>query len=154
MQNKVCCFTGHRSIKKSEVELLNYLLNEVITELINEGVNSFICGGALGFDTLAELEVLKQKEKFENIKLILALPCKNQDEWWDEKDKEVYRNIINLADEVVYISEKYKKGCMFERNRYMVDNSQYCVSYLRRNESGTSYTVKYARNKNINVIEL
>ena len=87
MKKQSCCFTGHRIIRKNEFDLIKLKLKEVIIKLINENITVFICGGALGFDTMAALEVLEQKKIYKNISLIMALPCKEQYKNWKEKNK-------------------------------------------------------------------
>jgi len=154
MKEKNCCFTGHRIIKKSEIDLIKLKLKQEIIKLINNDVNVFICGGALGFDTIAALEVLEQKKIYEDVQLIMALPCKEQDKNWKEKEKIIYKNILKSADEIVYISDEFSKDCMLKRNRYMVDNSSFCICYLRKKRSGTAYTVNYAKIKNLTLIEI
>ena len=148
IKEKSCCFTGHRKIRKNELSLVQLRLKEIITQLIQTNVTIFICGGALGFDTLAALEVLEQKKDNKNIQLIMALPCKEQCKNWKEKDQAIYKNILQKADKIICVSEEYSKYCMLERNRYMVDNSSYCICYLRYSKSGTAYTVNYAKNNN------
>ena len=148
IKEKICCFTGHRKIKKNEFDLVQSKLKENIVQLIESNVTIFICGGALGFDTLAALEVLEQKKSNKNIQLVMALPCKEQCKNWKEKDKIIYKNIMQKADKITYVSEEYSNGCMLKRNRYMIDNSNYCICYLRYTKSGIAYTVNYAKNNN------
>ena len=113
--------------------------------LIDKGVLFYGAGGALGFDTIAAESVLELKEKYPQIKLILVLPCKDQTSGWYDSDVKKYNEILSRADKVVYTSERYYDGCMLKRNRYLVDNSGYCICYLKRNTGGTAYTVNYAR---------
>lgn len=154
MKEKTCCFTGHRIIKEKEIDELKIRLEQEIINLIEKDVVFFVCGGALGFDTIAALTILKLKKVYKNIQLIMALPCKNQDKYWNEKDKIIYRNILSLADRIVYISDIYTRDCMLNRNRYMVNISYYCICYLRKNKSGTAYTISYAKNYNLKIIFL
>ena len=86
--------------------------------------------------------------------MILVLPCKNQTRGWEEKDVSVYESIIEQADKVVYTQENYDRGCMFERNRHLVDNSSVCVAYLTEEKGGTAYTVNYANQKGVKVINI
>ncbi len=58
------------------------------------------------------------------------------------------------ADKVVYTSQEYTRGCMFKRNRYLVDNSGVCVCYLARDAGGTAYTVNYAKRQGLEIINL
>lgn len=154
IKEKSCCFTGHRKVRKSEFDLVQLKLKEIITKLIEANVTMFICGGDLGFDTMAALEVLEQRKIYKNISLIMALPCKEQCKNWKEKEQIIYKNIIQRANKIIYVSEEYSKGCMLKRNRYMIDNSSYCICYLRYAKSGTSYTVNYAKNKDLILINI
>ena len=43
---------------------------------------------------------------------------------------------------------------MFERNRYLVDHSDICICYCASEEGGTAYTVHYAEQKGIPVVNL
>lgn len=52
------------------------------------------------------------------------------------------------------ISDSYYDGCMFERDRMLVDSCDVLVCYIRRNFGGTFYTVNYAKQKNVSIIEL
>lgn len=150
-----CCFTGHRTVPVAERDLINLKLNDTLVTLIEEkGVRLFIAGGALGFDTMAALAVLKLKIIYPDIKLRLAIPCENQTKDWSENAISLYNDIMKKADEVVYTGKVYTSGCMHVRNRYMVDNSEYCVAYMTRASGGTAYTVRYAQEKAKKVINV
>lgn len=140
-----CCFTGHRSASAASGEVKERLLCEIETLINEKGVVNFYAGGALGFDTLAALCVLQLKGKYPFIKLVLALPCKNQHGKWSAKDKAQYESILEKADRVHYVCESYNENCMFYRNDYMVVNSLYCICFLRRLSGGTYYTVSKAK---------
>ena len=151
---KVCCFTGHRQLPKNEVESITKQIKNAMYELYQNGVDTFIAGGALGFDTLAALIVLKMKTKYPEVKLVLALPCKSQTKFWKENDIEIYESIKKQADQVIYLSEEYTKECMLERNRYMVDNSNFVIAYCQKQTGGSAYTVEYAKKHGKTVILL
>lgn len=87
-----------------------------------------------------------------HIRLILALPCKNQDAGWDTQQKQLYRNLLDEADEVIYVSEEYDPFCMKRRNEYMVQHSAYYICALLREKSGTGQTVRFARKKGLKII--
>ena len=87
----------------------------------------FAAGGALGFDTLAALAVLQMKVLFAELELTLVLPCKTQDRYWRQAEKELYREILSQADHVTYVSEQYTRGCIQKRNRLLVEGSSVCV---------------------------
>ncbi|GHU35754.1 hypothetical protein FACS1894105_04970 [Clostridia bacterium] len=108
----------------------------------------------MGFDTLAAQAVLRQREKTPHIKLIIVQPCRDQSAKWRERDIVTYRGILEQADEVVCLAESYYDGCMQARNRYIIDNSGVCVAYCRHERSGTGYTVRYAKQSGVEVINL
>lgn len=154
-KEKTVCFTGHRIIpQKIRPALLSELYSTVM-RLILEGYESFICGGAVGFDTMAAECVLSVKERYPHIKLILALPCRDQTVKWDNMgDLTKYKEILGKADCVEYIQPFYSQGCMHKRNRWMVDNSAVCVAYLTSKRGGTLYTCNYANKCNVSLINL
>lgn len=129
-------------------------LSEIIQHLISKGVVYYGCGGALGFDTLAAQAVIEVKSYNPAVKLILVLPCKDQDKFWSEEDKRVYADIKKQADKIVYISETYTKTCMHERNRHLVNESGHCVALLERESGGTFYTYNYAKKMGLKTYNL
>lgn len=153
-KEQTCCFTGHRKIPLLERHRLEKKLGQTIQQLVDEGVRYFGVGGALGFDTMAAQAVLRMRENNPQVKLILVLPCKTQTRGWKDSDIKVYETIKETADKYKYISEEYTKSCMFERNRHLVNNSSICVAYLTERNGGTAYTVNYALQKGLRVINL
>lgn len=149
-----CCFTGHRQIDEKDIPMLEKKLMKEVERLIRKGIMFFFTGGALGFDTLAALTVIKLKQKYPRIQLVLALPCKGQADRWKTEDRILYERIKYLADNVIYTSPYYFDGCMQVRNRYLVNHSDICISYQKRQTGGTSYTVNYCKEKGIPVINL
>lgn len=103
---------------------------------------------------LAEKAVIRARNRYKEIKLILVLPCKNQEKYWTENNKTAFAEIKNQADKIVYTSEIYAKDCMHKRNRHLVNFSGYCIAYLNKNSGGTAYTVNYARQKEVEIFNL
>lgn len=129
-------------------------LEKVIEESIQTGYLYFGTGGALGFDTLAANTVIKLRAEYPDIKLILVLPCKTQTRGWKQSDIEEYERIIKAADKVVYTSENYFSGCMHKRNRHLVNNSSLCICYLTEDIGGTFYTVNYAKQNGLSIVNI
>lgn len=153
-REKTCCFTGHRAIPEAQFHRIEKKLEKTLVKLIEQGVIYYGAGGALGFDTMAAKTVLKLRVRFPQIKLILVLPCKSQADRWSEADKITYQEIMAQADKVVYTSEHYFGGCMHKRNRHLVDASSVCVCYLTEEKGGTAYTVGYAKENGLRVINI
>lgn len=153
MKAKTCCFTGHRRLLGNQKEIAERL-EESILSLIQSGYLYFGAGGALGFDSLCAKTVLRLRQSYPKIKLILVLPCVSQADRWPATDRAVYREIIEQADKVVYTSQEYTRDCMFKRNRHLVDYSSVCICYQVKQTGGTAYTVEYARKHGLRIINL
>lgn len=153
MKEKTCCFTGHRKIDLP-LEIVQQRLENIITQLINDGLIYYGAGGALGFDTLAALTVIKLRIAYPQIKLILVLPCKDQTKGWESNDTQLYNYILEQADKVVYTAEAYYPGCMHKRNRHLVDNSAYCICFKNKASGGTAYTVDYAQKSGLKIYNI
>lgn len=154
MREKTCCFTGHRELPFLARRRIAAKLEKAVVAQIDRGIRFFGAGGALGFDTLAAQTVLKLKKEYPDIKLILVLPCLTQARGWPAEDVEEYERIKAQADKVVYTSREYAKGCMFKRNRHLVDNSSVCICYLTKKDGGTAYTVNYARERGLEIVNV
>lgn len=144
MKEFTCCFTGHRILPKGKLSDISACLEQIIIKHINKGYQYFGTGGVLGFDTLAAETLLKLKNKYPYIKLILVLPCLSQTKGWKKFDVDRYNYTKTQADKVVYTSQEYTSDCMFKRNRHLVNHSSLCICYLSKETGGTAYTVDYA----------
>ena len=145
--SSTCCFTGHRVLKRDFNESK---LEDIIDKLIKNGYKTFLVGMAIGFD-LKALEVLLRKKNF-NIDIIACVPCKDQDKFFNPKQKKEYKEGLEKVDKVVLLSEEYYDGCMQKRNCYMVDNSSIIVAYMYANIGGTKHAVNYAKKKGKNIV--
>ena len=119
-------------------DALQKRLLKVIPALYAEGYTLFLCGGALGFDTLAAQAVLQCRES----------------RLWNKKDQAIYQELLQHADEAIWLSDAYYQGCMMMRNKYLVEHSSLCVCYYINKKGGTSFTVAYALYQDLNIINL
>ena len=154
LKDKTCFFSGHRDIPQALYPQVQQKLEEAMERLIAQGVIYFGVGGALGFDTLAALTVLKLRGQHPALRLILILPCKDHGVSWPGKERQLFEKIAKQADRVVYTSERYYNGCMYKRNRHMAEQSGWCICYQERATGGTAYTVSYARSIGVKIINL
>lgn len=154
-RSKTACFSGHRDLPPDCTEL-SANLEKSITKLIEQGVIFFGNGGAVGFDTLAAETVLKLKNQFPRIRLIMVLPCppEQQSLKWNEEQKKRYYKILDRSDKIRILSPQYSDGCMLARDRYLIDNSGHLICYLRRQRGGTFYTVGYAEYRGLDILRL
>ncbi|WP_158590971.1 SLOG family protein [Acutalibacter sp. 1XD8-33] len=158
IREKTCCFTGHRHLAERDSLWIRRRIREEAAKLWREqGVDTFLAGGALGFDTMAAQEVLHLKEDLEpRLKLILVLPFPGQESRWTQKQQLLYRALLSQADESFYTGDFFSRESLLLRDRYLVEHSAHCLCYLdqRRRNGGTSYTVRYALANGLNIVNL
>lgn len=111
-----------------------------------------VTGGAQGVDQIAFWSAHTLKNSFD-VHTVLAIPFKGQERKWKETGtfgQKEYRNIVSLADEVVYVLTKYVGTTSYVlRDQYMVNHSDVLLSVLdpsrlEGTHSGTLLTTKYA----------
>lgn len=148
-KGNTACFTGHRNLPADRIDEIVKKLDHVIAILHHAGYRYFVCGGALGFDMLSEQRVIHASEQGLDVKLVLALPCRNQTENWVGPHGidyiREYQRIKGRATAVYYIENFYTPDCMKRRNQSMVDHSSFCVAYYDGNfRSGAGQTYRMA----------
>ena len=159
VMNKVksVCFTGHRNINITK-ELSSKLYNQ-LEILVNNGADTFLAGGAMGWDLLCEKTVLTLKEKYPNIKLHIIMPCSEHEQtknWKNDNDRDEYKKILLSADYIEICSNSLTNDCMKKRNARLIELANFCICYYdtRRNRSGTGQTIRMAQKKGITIINL
>lgn len=155
------CATGHRPNK-----LYGYNYNEprwqilkawFKEELIKRKCTNAITGMALGVDQIFALAVLELKIEGYDIRLVCAVPCRNQQNKWPYQSQRIYNDIIAKADEVVLVTNMpYHPFLMQKRNEWMVDHSNTILAVWDGTDGGTKNCIEYAKKKNkliINYLE-
>ena len=102
---------------------------------------------ASGFDIIASEVVLKFKEQQPDIKLLAVVPFEEQEKTYSNEWKSRYDAVLASCDEVIVLSREYHAGCYQNRNKYMVDNSDYVVTWYDGKQGGTRNTLNYAQKK-------
>lgn len=157
MVKSTCCFTGHRPenlyINADESEIYNRILSSVQNAIL-DGYTMFLCGGCRGADFLFADAVIYSRTKNPSIKLCFVLPCRDQASEWSRDDRDNYSRLLDCADEIICLNDKYKNGCMQQRNRFMVDRSSLLISAYNGTEGGTEYTYKYAQKKHLRIVNV
>ena len=143
----VCAVTWHRVLSS---DFSKEELRAALRALAAAGVRTFSCGMALGFDLLCAEEVLLLREELP-VRLVACIPCADQAARYPKSARERYERILDRCDERAVLHECYCDGCMFERNRYMVDRADLLLAYYTGRRGGTKYTVGYAEKRGIPV---
>jgi len=153
-KNNTCCITGHRILLPKKIVKIEKCLNKEIDNLIHKGVSVFISSGAIGFSHIASSIIITKRQQGANIRLIFALPCRNQGDNWSDNHRLIFRSLLNEANEIRYISEVYTPECMTKRSHYMLDNSAYCICYMRCKARKTSRLLGYAQQQSVQIINV
>ena len=154
MKYKTCCFSGHTNLPTKKIRQIILRLNKEVDILIQNGVNNFVSGGVPGFDHIASSLVITKKEQGKDVRLIFALPYHNYEKNWADKQKQLFYGLLSEADEIRYVSDNYEDGCIKKRNRYLVENSAYCICALTKKLSETALTVEYAKKQGLQIINV
>lgn len=164
MENRelACCFTGYRPSKfpfrldrssKDYIDFENALYKEIFSAY-SCGVKTFTSGMAMGFDIIAAETVLSLRRAKPDVRLVCAIPFRNQAKDFPSDWQQRYVDILNAADEIIYVCEEYNRGCYFKRNKYMVDNSDMVITWFDGRTGGTANTIEYAKRKGRSVINI
>lgn len=165
MTEFTCAFTGHQPKsfpwKYDETAPACVLLKEVLAEqikmLADRGVTDFFSGMAQGVDLWSSQIVLDLQKKNPALNLHCVLPCKEQESKRTASAQELYRSILEQADEVIYVEREYRRDCMLQHNHWLVDHSSILLAvYNGARRSGTGATVHYAKQigRDIYIIDL
>ena len=105
MRKVTACLTGHREI--------NELLGAVDRRVTEAVYRYFGAGGARRFDALAPEAILKLKQKYPQIHLILVLPFNRRyarEKGWTQVEVDQHNRLKRLASKVVTLSAQYAPG--------------------------------------------
>ena len=155
MKKKTCCFTGHRNIPAQEEKALRGKLREQALALLEKGFDTFLVGGAVGFDMLAAEVLLDLREKEgKALRLVSRLPYPEWRETWSAENRNREERILRGSDEVSFSGKMDRRRAYLERDRRMVDESSFCVAWCTRKAGGTAYTIRYAMKQGVPVTNL
>ena len=147
-----CCFTGHQDIPRWEEQKVLTRVRYLLRPLLAGGVRYFGVGGAVGFDMIVAEYMLDLRDRDQSrIKIISVLPFPEWREKWTDEQKRRQDEIMRRSDKVTFVRDAWCKDVYLIRDRKLVDESAYCISYCNRRTGGTAYTVRYAMKKGVPV---
>lgn len=112
MRKVTACLTGHREINEL-LEAVERRVTEAVEQAIQAGYRYFGAGGARRFDALASEVILKLKQKYPQIHLILVLPFNRRyarEKGWTQVEVDQHNRLKRLASKVVTLSAQYAPG--------------------------------------------
>ncbi len=154
-RQQAACFTGHRQMGDVNPADIRQRVRSIISDWYDDGITTYYCGMALGFDMLCAEVLLSMRDEYPDLMLVAAVPFNGQEDRWQEQSKRRYRSILNQADEVVYVSQRFERGCEAKRNRYMIDHSSRVIAFYDGvNSGGTGKTVAMAKRNRMMLVNI
>ena len=120
-----------------------FLQFEVIENLIRSGEKEFWHGGYGAFDFMAASVIWELKKKYPDIKSVLILPYLNQKIRITQYDETLYPDLEHVPP----------RYAITHRNRWMVENADVVIAFVRHDWGGAAQTLKYAVRKHKKVIQ-
>ncbi len=161
---RTCAFTGHRPEGfifgyDEENPFCTAVKNAIARQigfLYDDGCRRFMTGCALGVDMWAGEAAVALREEKGDIEIVAAVPFKGHENSWTDEQKKRYRTLLENCDEVLVLSERYKKDAFLARDRYLVENADVILAVYdtMKPKSGTGYTVRYAMGQDKPIIIL
>ena len=141
----IATFCGHREVYVAEIY---EKVEEIIKDLVeNKGVDTFYSGNMGEFDKLCEKAVRALKREHD-IKLYWVAPYLTSEMNKEKSEIERLYDGIIIPD----LGRVHYKAAILKRNFWMVDKSEYVISYVYREFGGAYKTHKYAEKKGKNIL--
>ena len=86
--------------------------------------------------------------------MILICPFDGFTNRWNQTQKDEFATRLSHFDEVIYKEKTGSREAYLSRNRELVDRSAYCIAYCTHNYGGTAYTVRYAMESGVMVLNI
>lgn len=147
LMSKVCCGFGHRQVFQN----IDEELDKAIRYCINDGCRIFYTGDMGDFDRKFASTVRRYKHKYDDIKLILVCPYLTKKlQVYKEYYEEMYDDIIIPTE----LADIHYKQIITKRNQWIIDNSDYVISYTFRDYGGAYNAYKYATKQKKSIIKI
>lgn len=140
-----CTFCGHHDAPDS---IRVSIENEVEKLILHNNVTCFYVGNHGRFDNMA-LGVLREcKEKYTQISyfVVLSYLPEKKDEY------QLYQNGETLFPDGV--ENTPKRFAISYRNKWMVEHSDFIISYVKNGFGGAAKTLKFAENRHLKIIKI
>ena len=153
-----CCFTGHRPDKlpwytdesDGRCAALKAEIAAAVERAYGAGCRHFICGMARGCDLYFCQAVLDLRERFPDVTVEAAVPCRTQADRWPAAERERRARLLDQCNLETMVQHEYDPGCMMRRNRYMVDRACRVIAvYNGIPRGGTARTLSYAMDEGL-----
>lgn len=144
-----CCFAGHRCAPQ---RLLKEIISAIEDLIQSSDQLEFYSGGMGDFDKMCEQAVREMKKKYpeKEIYLYLVLPS------YQYAPKNEERQYMSTLFDDVFVCDasdgSHPKAMIGKRNRWLVEQSDVMIAYVKHENGGAYSTLKYAQRQNLKII--
>lgn len=126
MRRHRCCLVNSVQWRGAELTpKLKEQIRQYVRAAIKDGYTSFISGMSRGFEMWAAQEVLRERSKNQNIKLICAPAYHGYEMTWpQDKQRELYAFLLEYCDHIHYVSQEYSDTAREKCVKWMIDRSE------------------------------
>lgn len=138
-----CTFLGHRDTPSSVEPILRSILIDLIE---NQNASLFYLGNQGNFDRIAQRVLLQLKENYSYIRFFIVLAYRPSLKNCSDKDNNtIYPEVLETTP---------LKYAISKRNQWMIDHSDFVVTYIRYTTGGAATSQKIAEKKGKKIIKL
>lgn len=144
----ICTFFGH---KDTPFDIKDKLKNTLVSLIEKQGAKVFYVGNQGNFDIIVRhiLEELKNEYSHIDYTVVLAyMPTVKKDNDFLDYNKTIYPDILHNTP---------RKFAISKRNKWMIDKSNFVITYVKCNTGGAAKFESLAKKMNkmvINIAEL
>ena len=146
MKNQICCFFGHGD---TNTEIRPIIYTEIEKHILQHNITTFYVGGYGNFDHMSVAVLKKLKKKYPDIKIILVFA-------YLPTEKRLEYN-ANLYDTTLYpegLETVPQRFAIHHRNRWIVEHSDYLITYVCKSYSGAYEAFQYAKRRGQKITNL
>lgn len=142
---KICSFFGHADLY-GQSDQIAQKLRTTIAHLIEEGVDTFYVGNHGKFDILSSRIACDLKTLYPHIQVVAVLCYPNELQYL----KCEFTDFLMPPE----VEEAPKRACIVKRNHWVVDHSDYIISFIRFEMGGAYSVIQYAQKHHKQIIEV
>lgn len=142
---KTCSFFGHSHLYGQSEEVAQQL-RQIITNLIAQGVDTFYVGNHGEFDLLSSRVSCDLKTLYPDVQVVVVLCYPNELQYLRCQ----FTDFL-MPPEIEAVP---KRACIVKRNQWVIDSSDYIVSYIKYKMGGAYEAIQYAEKHHKKIIEI
>lgn len=152
-----CCIGTNNKINQIKDLTINDTrlkdsIHKTLTNIVNNGYKTFYCGLNSEFELMCLETISEMKNNHSYLKIIGVLPCSIKKSNLYKNLSAENSNIIKHLNKIICMSDKKTSiESLYERNKYMINNSSIIITYYNKNSNNLLETMNYAKSRNLQI---